>query len=173
MTTKKTKAATSSAKQFEDAVKVGNKSVEKAIKASTEGYEQTLNVTKEQVEKASESFFKSYKEMSAMNKEGVDAFVKAGGVLTKGAERLGKAYFDFVQASAEASVETTRAMMALKTVKDFVDMQSDFARTSFDNFLSESTCLSEMSVKVANEAFDPLEAQFDTGFEKAFKVPAL
>jgi len=173
MTTKKTKAATSSAKQFEDAVKVGNKSVEKAIKASTEGYEQTLNVTKEQVEKASESFFKSYKEMSAMNKEGVDAFVKAGEVLTKGAERLGKAYFDFVQASAEASVETTRAMMALKTVKDFVDMQSDFARTSFDNFLSESTCLSEMSVKVANEAFDPLEAQFDTGFEKAFKVPAL
>ena len=64
-------------------------------------------------------------------------------------------------------------MMAAKTVKDFVDMQSDSARTSFDNFLSESTRLSEISVKVANEAFDPLEAQFDAGFEKAFKVPAL
>ena len=78
-----------------------------------------------------------------------------------------------MQASAEASVETTKAMMAAKTVKDFVDMQSDSARTSFDNFLSESTRLSEISVKVANEAFDPLEAQFDAGFEKAFKVPAL
>ncbi len=108
-----------------------------------------------------------------MNKEGVDAFAKASEVLTKGAERLGKAYFDFVQASAKASVETTKAMMAAKTVKDFVDMQSDFTRTSFDNFLSESTRLSEMSVKVANEAFDLLEAQFDTGFENAFKVPAL
>ncbi len=173
MTTKKTNPAAAASKQIEDAVEAGKKTVEQAMKASTEGYEQALNVTKEQVEKASEAFFKSYDEMSAMNKEGVDAFVKAGEVLTKGAESLGKAYFDFAQASAEASVEATKAMMAAKTVKDFVDIQSDFARTSFDNFLSESTRLSEMSVKVANEAFDPLKAQFNTGFEKAFKVPAL
>ena len=59
--------------------------------------------------------------------------------------------------------------MAAKTVKDFVDIQSDFARTSLDNVLSESTRLSEMSVKVANEAFDPLKAQFNTGFEKLLR----
>ncbi len=47
MTTKKTKAATASAKQFEDALEVGKKFVEQAIKAPTEGYEQTLTVTKE------------------------------------------------------------------------------------------------------------------------------
>ncbi len=162
MTTKKTNSATAASKQIEDAVEVGKKSVEEA-----------LNVTKEQVEKASEAFFKSYDEISGMNKEGVYAFFKAGEVLTKGVESLGKAYFDFVQASAEASVETSKAMMAAKTSKDFVDLQSDFARTSFDNFLSESTRLSEISVKVANEAFDPLKAQFNSGFEKAFKVPAL
>tara|TARA_B100000676_G_scaffold172004_1_gene169106 strand:+ start:3456 stop:3944 length:489 start_codon:yes stop_codon:yes gene_type:complete len=162
MTTKKTNAATGASKQIEDAVEVGRKSVE-----------QVINVTKEQVEKASEAFFKSYDEMSAMNKEGVDAIVKAGEVLTKGTESLGKAYFDFVQVSAEASFETSKAMMAAKTVKDFVDIQSDFARTSFDNILSESTRFSEMSVKVAIEAVDPLKAQLNTGFEKAFKVPAL
>ena len=103
----------------------------------------------------------------------VEAFVKAGEVLTKGAETLGKAYYDFAQASAEASVEATKAMMTAKTVKDFVDIQSTFARSSFDNFLAESTRLSEMSVKLANEAFDPLKAQLNTGFEKAFKVPTL
>ena len=143
MTTKKTNSATAAFKQIEDAAEVGKKSFEQAIK-----------VTKEQVEKASEAFFKSYDEISVMNKEGVDAFVKAGEVLTKGGESLGKAYFDFVQVSAEANVATSKAMMAAKTGKDFVDLQSDFARTSFDNFLSESTRLSEMSVKVANKAFD-------------------
>ena len=173
MTTKKTNATAAATKQIEDAVEVGKQSVEQAMKASTESYEQALNMTKEQVEKASEAFFKGYDEMSSMNKEGVDAFVKAGEVLTKGAESLGKAYFDFAQASAEAGVEATKAMMSAKTVKDFVEIQSDFARTSFDNFLSESTRLSEMSVKVANEAFDPLKSQFNTGFEKAFKVPTL
>lgn len=173
MTTKKTNTAADATKQIEEAVEVGKKSVEQAMKASTEGYEQAINMTKEQVEKASEAFFKSYDEVSAMNKESVDAFVKAGEVLTKGSESVGKAYFDFAQASAEASVEATKAMMGAKTVKDFFDIQSEFARTSFDNFLSESTRLSEMSVKVANEAFDPLKAQLNGSFEKAFKVPTL
>ena len=117
------------------------------------------------------SFFRHFTNLHPSEQEGVDAFVKAGEVLTKGTESLGKAYFDFVQVSAEASFETSKAMMAAKTVKDFVDIQSDFARTSFDNILSESTRFSEMSVKVAIEAVDPLKAQLNTGFEKAFKVP--
>ena len=84
MTTKKTNSATAASKQIEDAVEVGKKSVEQA-----------LNVTKEQIEKASEAFFKGYDEMSAMNKEGVDAFVKAGEVLTKGTESLSKVVLRF------------------------------------------------------------------------------
>ena len=172
MTTKKS-AATSAAKQIEDAVEVGKKSVEQAMKASTEGYEQAVSMTKEQVEKVSEAFFKGYGEMASMNKESVDAFVKAGELFTKGAESVSKAYFDFAQASAEASVEATKAMMTAKTVKDFVDIQSDFARTSFDNFLSESSRLSEMTVKVANDAFAPIQTQLNASFEKAFKVPTM
>ena len=53
--------------------------------------------------------------------------------------------------------------------EEFVEIQAEFARTSFDNFLSESTRLSEVSVKVANEAFKALQKQFNTSFEKAFK----
>ena len=106
-----TNAASAASQQIEDAVEVGKKPVEQA-----------LNVTKEEVEKANEAFFNSYDEMSAMNKIGADAFIKAGEVLTTGAESLGKAYSDFVQASAEARVETTKAMMAVSTVEDFVDI---------------------------------------------------
>ena len=162
MTTKTTNAATAAYKQIEDAVEVGRKSIEQA-----------LNVTSGQLEKVSEVFVNNFDEMSVMKKESFDALVKSGEVLTKGTESLGKAFFDCVQVSAEASFEKSKAMMAAKTVKDFVDIQSDIARTNFDNMLSESTRLSEMSIRVANEAFDPLKAQFNTGFEKAFKVRAL
>ena len=161
MTTKKTNAAADATKQIEEAVKVGKKSVEQA-----------LSMSKEQVGKASEAFFKGYDDVSAMNKESVDAVVKAGEVLTKGSETVGKAYFEFAQASVEASVEAAKAMMSAKTPKDFFDIQSEYARTNFDKFLAESTRLSEMSVKVTNEAFDPLKAQVNGSFEKAFKVPA-
>ena len=173
MTTKKTSATEAATKQIEDAVEVGKKSVEQAMKDSTESHEQAISMTKEQGEKASEAFFKSYDEATALNKESIDAVVKAGEVLTKGAETVGKAYYEVTQASAEASVEATKAMMGAKTAKEFLELQAEFARTSFDNFLSESTRLSEVSVKVANEAFEPLQKQLNTSFEKVFKVPAL
>ena len=173
MATKKTSETEAATKQIEDVVEVGKKSVEQAMKASTKSYDQAISMTKEQVEKASEVFFKSYDEATALNKDSVDAVVKAGEVLTKGAETFGKAYYEIAQASAEASVEATKALMGAKTAKECVEIQAEFARTSLDNFLSESTRLSEVSVKVANEAFEPLQKQLNTSFEKAFKVPAL
>lgn len=173
MSAKKETATNTAAKQVEDAVAVGKKTVEQAMKASTEGYEQAMSMTKEQVEKASAAFFKGYDEVATLNKQNVEAMVKASDVLTKGAESVGKAYFDFAQASAEASVEATKAMMGAKTVKDLVDIQSDYARTSFDNFMAESTRISEMTVKLANEAFAPIQAQVNATFEKTFKFPAV
>jgi phasin family protein len=120
------------------------------MKASTGGCEQVLNMSKEQVEKASEAFFKSYDGVSVMNKESLDAVVKAGEVLTKGTDTVGKAYLEFAQASAEASVEATKAMIGAKTPKDFFDIQSEYVRTNFDMFFAESVRLSGMSVKVTN-----------------------
>ena len=172
MTTKKMGAKEAASKQFEDAVEVGKKSVEQAMKASAESYEQAISMTKEQVDKASKAFFKTYDEVTALNKESIDAVVKANEVLTKGAEAVSSAYCEITQASAEAGVEATKAMLGAKTAKEFVEIQADFARTRFDNFFSESTRLSEMSVKVANEAFEPLQKQLNTSFEKAFKAPA-
>ena len=172
MTTRKTNAKEAATKQIEDAVEFGKKSVEQAMKVTTESYEQAISTTKEQAGKASEAFFKSYDEATALNKESIDAVVQAGEVLTKGAETVGKAYYEITQASAEASVEATKAMMGAKTAKEFVEIQAEFARTSYDNFLSESTRLSEMSVKVANEAFEPLQKQLNTSLEKAFKASA-
>ena len=173
MATKKTSATEAATKQIEDAVEVGKKSVEQAMKASTKTYDQAISMTKEQVEKASEVFFKSYDEATALNKDSVDAVVKAGEALTKGAQTFGQAYYEIAQASAEANAEATKAMMGAKTAKEFVEIQAKFAHTSLDKFFSESTRLSEVSVKVANEALEPLQKQLNTSFEKAFKVPAL
>jgi len=95
MTTKKNSAAEAAAKQVEEAV-----------------------------ENASAAFFQGYDEATAVNKESIEAFAKAGEVLTKGAEDVGKAYFDIAQASAEAGIEASKALMAAKSIKDVVYIQS-------------------------------------------------
>lgn len=156
-------------KQFEEAVAVGKQNVERAVEATREQVEQAVAATKEQVEKASETAMKSYDEISKLNKETFDAMAKCNNALVKGGEEMGKAYFSFFKNTADANVEAMKAIMGAKSLNEVVEIQSDFARTSFDTFVAESTKLSEMGVKVATDAFQPIQSQVNVAVERAMK----
>ena len=160
MTTAK-KTTTIDTKPMDDAVAVGKQSVEQAVAA-----------TKEQVEKVSSATLKSYDDFASYNKEAVDAYVKAGNVMSKGMEDLGKTMFAFAQSQAESNVSAAKAMMSAKTLNDLVEIQSDLARSQFDAFVAESTKVSEMSLKVSNEVVEPIKAQFTVVVEKMMKPMA-
>ena len=89
--------------------------------------------------------------------------------MTKGMEDLGKTLFAFAQSQAESNVSAAKAMMSAKTLNDVVEIQSDLARSQFDAFVAESTKVSEMSLKVANETVEPIQAQFTVVVEKMMK----
>jgi phasin family protein len=144
----------------------------KSAPASTQGYEEVVEMTKDQVEKASMAALKGYDDFAAFNKESADAFTKASNVWAKGFEAVGKAYFDFAQNSAQESVEVAKTIMGAKTIADVVDAQSAFAKSSFDKGVAESTRLSGMSMKIANEATAPIQAQFSAAAEKFVKSAA-
>jgi phasin family protein len=164
MTTAKKTTTTATAfdtKTIEEAVATGKETVEKAVAA-----------TKDQVEKASTAALKGYDEMAVMQKDTMDAYVKAGNVMAKGMEDLGKAMVAFAQSQAEANVKAAKALMGAKTINDFVEIQSDLARSQFDSFVAESNKVSEMALKVANEANEPIQAQFNVVIEKMTKPVA-
>ena len=172
MTTRKSAAPKLDTKQMEEAVAVGKENFEQAVKASTEGYEKVITMGKEQVEKSTTTVLQAYDELTTLNKDAVDAAIKAGNVWAAGFEAMGKAYFAFAQATAETGVEAAKSMMTAKTVQDVFEIQSELARSSFDSFVAEGTKISEMGVKVANEAMEPIQAQFNTTVEKILKPVA-
>jgi hypothetical protein len=53
-----------------------------------------------------------------------------------------------------------------------VDVQSDYARTSFDSLVNEGSKLSELGVKVANEALEPIQSRINVAVEKILKPAA-
>lgn len=157
-------------KTLEDVAAQAKETVEEMMKASqeqvTRQFEQTMTMTKDQVEKASQQILKSYDEMTAFNKQNVDAVIQSGTIVAKGVENLGKAVASFTQSSIEQSVATGKALLTVKSVRDLVDLQSAFAKSAFDTFMAESTRMSEMSVKVANEALAPINARVNATVEK-------
>ena len=149
-----------------------SKAAPKAADMSVETYEQVVETTKVQVEKANEAVVKGYDEFAAFQKESVDALIKASEIWARGAEILGKAYFAVAQDAAEANSNAAKALFSAKSFKEVVELQSEIARKSFDKSLSESTKLSELSVKVANESFQPIQQQFTAVVDKAGKIAA-
>lgn len=170
--TSKAKTARADLKQVGEAVTAGKETVGQVVRASTESYEQAFNMTKDQVEKASKSLMKGYDEFTELTQKNVEAFVKAGNVWAKGAENIGKAYFNLAQVSAEASAEVAQAMFAAKTLKDVVDVQTGYAKASMDTIVAEGKKINDMTVKVANEAFEPIQLQVNEAIGKVLKQTA-
>ncbi|CAO3351260.1 phasin family protein [Azospirillum melinis] len=154
-----------------DQIAAVTKSVEDAIATAKQNLEGLVKAQQEQIEKASAKVLKSYDELTVLTKENVDALVKSGTVVAKGAEEAGKQVAAFTQSSLEKSVSNAKAVLAVKTIQELVELQSAFTKASLDAFVSESTKLQELTVKVANEALAPLNARVNATVEVLSKKP--
>ena len=130
---------------------------------------QPVEATKEQVEKISSGAFKAYGDFAALGQETLEAYVRSGTVFAKGFESLNKELMTFARDTFDSNVKTAQALFGAKTLREAIDLQSEYSRTSLDNVLSESAKLTEMSVQMANEAIQPIQTRATVAFEKIIK----
>ncbi|MBL8807820.1 MAG: TIGR01841 family phasin [Rhodospirillales bacterium] len=136
---------------------------------SPKSFDQFVGQAKEQADKVQAQSAKAFEDMAKFSKDNLDAVVSASTVYAKGFETFGKAFYALSQETVEASATVAKALLGAKTLKEAVDLQTDFAKTTFDKFVAESTKLSEMSIKVANEALEPINARVNVAVEKMLK----
>lgn len=165
-------AANDAFKHVEALATAGKGTVETALKAGSKHYEQAFQLTSEQVAKASETLFKGYDELNALSKDNYEALIKSGTIVAKAVEGLGKEWISFTQASVEQGVAAMQALMSARTLREFVELQNDWAKKSFDAAVVETTKFSELSVKTANEAIEPIQARMNVTVERMFKPVA-
>jgi phasin family protein len=113
-----------------------------------------------------------YEEIIAFNKGNVDAVVKSGSLAVKGIEELAKVYADYTGQSIEKANEAVKALAACKSPVEFVQLQSDLARKSFETFVSESRKVAELTSKVINISLQPLNERFNSFSEIVKPVAA-
>ena len=135
-------------------------------------YERMFGATKEHFEKAGATAFKTYEDLSKFSKDNLDAYVAVATTVAKGAETVSKAWLSFTHETMEASAQVTKSLLSAKTLREAVDVQTDFAKTTFDKLVSEGTKATEITVKVANEAAEPINARLNATIEKFLKPVA-
>ena len=141
----------------------------KTTEFAQKSYDGLLGTTREQLETVSVSTFKAFEEFSKFQKDNYEAFIAASTIFAKGAENVGKAWMSLSQEAMEATAQTAKSLLGAKTLREAVDLQSDFAKSNFDKLVAEGTKMSELTVKVANEAFAPLNARVNVAVEKLLK----
>ena len=124
-------------------------------------------MTQPDIEKAQAQFEQMTKEAANLNREGIDACVKSGTIFAKGFENLMKETISFTQKAAERQMQLAKDAMTSKTINEFSDAQNKIAQTSFDDFMSGATKISEMGVKILTEAIEPINDQIAKSVQKA------
>ena len=169
-------AAALAASQAEAAVVVGKETVETVAKVGADvaakGVEKAATMGQEQIAaavKAGGQAFKTYEDAVAYNKENVDAFVQANNIMAKGMQDLNKVLFAMAQKNMEETVDLTKKMFGCKSVDDMVKLQSSLLKTNYAKAFDESRKISDMAVKLAEEAAAPIAGRVTVVVEKVTK----
>lgn len=133
-----------------------------------------LEEIKAQLEKFGPKFgtdaFKGLADANQASKDTVEAIVKSSQIFAKAAEELNKAISTFAQSSMELNVQASQAMLGAKSLQDLVEVQQELARSSFDHFITGSSKISDMALKVTNEALEPIQSRVNHTIEKLHKA---
>jgi phasin family protein len=104
----------------------------------------------------------AFKELGSGN---VEAVARAGAILAKGLEEMSQSVMALGQRNLESSVNLARAAIGTTTLRQLVDLQTGYARDSFDRLVAEGNKLQEISLKTANAALQPLKTRMAEAIE--------
>ena len=120
--------------------------------------------------KSAPQYDQMMKEVTEFSTKYSDACTKSGSIFMKGLEDIMGTMVSIAQTSAEKQAEFMKEAMASKTVNEFAEVQSKIAQTSFDDFMSGATKISEISVKIITDSAEPVNAQIMKVAQKATKT---
>lgn len=140
-------------------IKVGNtmnQTIETMTSASNEalkeGFEKTISAVND---------------ASAFQKETMDAVIESATVAGKGIETVNANTVAYVKSAMEEGVAVTKAVASAKSVQEIFEIQSEYAKSSMDNYLAELNKTSELFSDLFKTSFKPLNDRVSAAVDLA------
>jgi phasin family protein len=105
-------------------------------------------------------------ELADLARANVEALVESGRVAAEGARSIGQNVVASSREGVEQAADAIRSLAEAKSPTEYLQMQSEFARSSFDRAVAETSKLTESLVKLAGEAFQPLSNRATANAER-------
>jgi len=115
---------------------------------------------------AMERSTKMFEELNEFNKGNIEAMVESSRVAAKAAEQLSQQAAETARKNFENATQAMKSFASVKTPTELFQLQSDYARSAFDQLIAETSKNSETMLKLAGDVFQPISNRFAVAAEK-------
>jgi len=96
-------------------------------------------------------------QMQKFGKETMESALSSFGAWSKNAQAIAAEIADYSKKSIEDSAAAWERLMGAKTLEKAIEVQSEYLKSSYEDFVAEATKLGELYVDFAKEAYKPFE----------------
>jgi phasin family protein len=94
----------------------------------------------------------------AMPKWGDDSMALCSlGAFSKGAQAIAVEIVDYTKKSAETTAAAWEKLMAAKSLEKAIEVQTEYLKASYEDFIAEASKLGELYVDLAKETYKPFD----------------
>lgn len=109
---------------------------------------------------------KTTEELVTFGQGNVEAIMKSSQIWATGVQDLGKHFAATAQASMDETMAAVKALSGVKSIKEAMDMQTSFTKTTFEKLVAETGKLTDASMKLAEQAMAPITERVTMASEK-------
>ena len=97
-------------------------------------------------------------DMQKFGNSSMEMALTSFGAWTKGTQAIAAEVVDYSRKSAESSAAAWEKLMSAKSLEKALEVQSQYLRSSYEDFVAEATKLGELYIDLAKQACKPVES---------------
>lgn len=135
------------------------KTVEQATAAGNEAFKQGVDKS-----------INALTEMNTLGKKNIEAAVESVTAATRGAEALSAQALAYSKKSWEEGVSAAQALASAKSVQEVIELQTAFAKSAMEAYLSEVTKMTDTVQASVKDSFKPINERATAIVERVQSV---
>lgn len=133
---------------------------------ATEKAQEMLGEAQTRVKSAFDRSSRLGEDMLEFARGNMEAMMTSARAAAKAGETLGAGAADYGKKSMESATSAFKSFAAVKSPTELFQLQSEFAKASFDSAVAEASKLSETMMKFAGEIAQPISNRYALAAEK-------
>ncbi len=100
---------------------------------------------------------KNFEDLQQVSKENVEVAMKSAESLSKGAQAIATEVADYSKKAFEDGSAMLEKLFGVKSLEKAIELQTEYAKSSYEGFVAKATKISEMYAGLAKESYKPFE----------------